>query len=54
MNNLRVGDTVFLPASKYPDIVGTVLQIEEDKCLVNFNGAKQLYFMVDELRPCIS
>lgn len=54
MNNLRVGDTVLLPESKYPGVVGIILQITEDKCLVDFNGTQQLYFLVNELKPYLS
>ncbi|MFK4898933.1 hypothetical protein [Lactococcus petauri] len=54
MNKLRIGDTVLLPESKYPGVVGIVIQITEDSCLVNFNGTQQLYFGVDELKLYIS
>ncbi len=54
MGEIRVGDTVLLPDSKYPGVVGVVLQITNDKCLVNFNGVQQLFFTVDELKLYIS
>ncbi len=54
MERVRVGDTVFLPETTYPDIVGVVLRITGDKCLVNFNGKKQLYFSINELKTYLS
>lgn len=54
MKKLRVGDTVLLPESKYPDVVGIILQITDEKCLVNFNGTQQLYFYIHELKPYLS
>lgn len=49
MEKFRVGDIVLLPDTKYPDIIGVILQIDEDKCLVNFNSTQQLYFLIEEL-----
>lgn len=54
MGKLRVGDTVLLPDQKYPGVIGTVLQVTEDKCLVNFNGTQQLYFLSKELKLYIN
>lgn len=54
MRKLQVGDTVLLPDTKYPGVVGVVLQVTEDKCLVNFNGTQQLYFSIDELKNYLS
>lgn len=54
MEKIRVGDTVLLPKTKYPGGVGIVLQIIDDKCLVNFNGAQQLYFSIYELKFYLS
>lgn len=54
MKNLIVGDTVLLPESKYPGVVGIIIQITGENCLVNFNGTQQLYFSIHELKPYLS
>lgn len=54
MEKLRVGDTVLLPDSKYPGVIGIVLQITDKTCLVHFNRTQQLYFSVDELKPYLN
>lgn len=54
MRELRVGDTVLLPDTKYPGVVGVIIQVTEDKYLVNFNGTQQLYFSADELTHYLS
>ncbi|MDC0827028.1 hypothetical protein [Lactococcus petauri] len=54
MRELQVGDTVLLPSTKYPGVVGVVLQVTEDKYLVNFNGTQQFYFSIGELKRYLS
>ena len=54
MKEFQVGDTVLLPYKEYPGVVGTVIQVIEDKCLVNFNGTQQLYFSIGELKHYLS
>lgn len=54
MEGLRIGDVVLLPEEKYPGVLGVIIQIKNDTCLVNFNGTQQIYFPAKELRLYIS
>lgn len=49
LNKFKIGSVVLLPDSKYPNVVGTVIAINRNGNLVQFNGTQQLYFSDNEL-----
>ncbi|QSE76301.1 hypothetical protein JW886_07470 [Lactococcus taiwanensis] len=46
----KIGEAVYLPESKYPGVVGTVIAENKKGILVSFNGTQQLYFEENELQ----
>uniref|UniRef100_UPI0023F25CFD hypothetical protein n=2 Tax=Lactococcus TaxID=1357 RepID=UPI0023F25CFD len=48
---LKIGEAVYLPESKYPGVVGTVIAENKKGILVSFNGTQQLYFEEMGLQP---